>query len=262
MSYFKVSIIGSGNVAGHLANALENAGHFVNEVYSRTRSHGEALVSKLYDTSYKEDLDFSESTSDIFIIAVSDSAIKEVAEAIIVPENAILVHTSGTRSLEDLNQYYTENTGVFYPLQTFSKIKKVDFGEIPICVEAKNKAALKGLKTLGKSLSKKVVEIDSQQRMILHIAAVFACNFTNHMFAISEEILRSKNMDFELLKPLIVETINKGLEIGPGAAQTGPAKRKDLETLDKHYDFLTNNDETLAEIYRIISQRILDKYEI
>jgi predicted short-subunit dehydrogenase-like oxidoreductase (DUF2520 family) len=254
-----VSIIGSGNVAWHLAPALDNAGYSVREVYSRNHKHAEALVGRLYQGDVKATLDFSTSNSSLYIIAVSDDAIQEIVQEIILPEDAILVHTSGSQPLSVLGYAATLNTGVFYPLQTFSKAKKVDFKEIPIFIESESEAVAKILNKAAKSISGKVKQISSEDRKALHVAAVFASNFTNHMLTLSKEILTKNKLDFEILKPLIVETINKSISIGPEVAQTGPAKRGDLEILDKHIDFLKDN-ETIAEIYRLISQHILDKY--
>jgi predicted short-subunit dehydrogenase-like oxidoreductase (DUF2520 family) len=154
----------------------------------------------------------------------------------------------------------TPNVGVFYPLQTFTKAKKIDFKEIPIFVESENSQVEKVLVKMGKAISKKVSKVSSEDRKALHIAAVFASNFTNHMLTIAEDILDQHKLEFELLKPLIVETVNKSLSIGPEKSQTGPAKRGDLEILDHHYEFL-KSDEHLAEMYKLISQHIVDRYD-
>jgi predicted short-subunit dehydrogenase-like oxidoreductase (DUF2520 family) len=254
-----VSFIGSGNLAWHLAPALDNAGYSVREVYSRNPRHAEALVGRLYQGDVKATLDFSTSNSSLFIIAVSDDAIRDIVQEIILPEDAILVHTSGSQPLSVLGYAATPDTGVFYPLQTFSKSKKVDFKDIPIFIESESDAVAKVLTKAAKAISGKVRQISSDDRKAMHVAAVFASNFTNHMLTLSKEILSKSKLDFDILKPLIVETINKSISIGPEAAQTGPAKRGDLEILDKHIEFLQDN-ETVAEIYRIISQHILDKY--
>ena len=254
-----VSIIGSGNVAWHLAPALDNAGYSVREVYSRNYKHAEALVGRLYQGDVKATLDFSSSNSTLFIIAVSDDAIHDIVTEIILPEDAILVHTSGSQPLSALGFAATLNTGVFYPLQTFSKSKKIDFKDVPIFIESESDSVAKILNKAANAISKKVKQISSEDRKALHVAAVFASNFTNHMLTVAKEILVKSKLDFEILKPLIVETINKSISIGPEAAQTGPAKRGDLEILDRHIEFL-KNDETLVEIYRLISQQIIDKY--
>lgn len=255
-----VSFIGSGNLAWHLAPALDNTDFAVREVYSRNKKNASALADKLYQAEVKTSLDFSNSPSVIFIIAASDDSIEEVAQEIILPENAILVHTSGSQPLSILGYAATQNTGVFYPLQTFSKNKKADFKEVPFFIESENPGTEKILITMAKAISKKVYKCTSSDRKALHVAAVFASNFTNHMLTIAKEILEKHKLDLDLLKPLIVETINKSLAIGPEEAQTGPASRGDVEILDHHFEFL-KRDRQLAEIYKLISQHILDKYQ-
>jgi len=255
-----ISFIGSGNLAWHLAPVLDNAGYTVREVYSRDVKNAKALVGKLYQAEVKHTLDFSDSTSSVFFICVSDDAIQEIVQKIILPENAILVHTSGSQSLSTLAFAATSKIGVFYPLQTFSKQKKVDFGEIPIFIESAEEEVSKQLQKIAKGISKKVEIINSSKRIALHIAAVFASNFTNHMLTVSKSIMEVSGLQYEWLKPLIAETISKSLAIGPEAAQTGPAKRGDLEILDKHLSLL-QNDEQIAELYKLISQHIIDTYE-
>jgi predicted short-subunit dehydrogenase-like oxidoreductase (DUF2520 family) len=256
-----VSFIGAGNVASHLAPAFDNTDFPVKEVWSRNIKHAEALVANLYHATAKASLDFSFSTSKIFIIAASDDAIPEIVQELVLPENAILVHTSGSQPLSVLGYAPTQNIGVLYPLQTFTKGKKIDLREVPFLIESESSETEKILTTMAKAITKKVVRTNSSQRKALHVAAVFASNFTNHMFTLAKEIVTEHKMDFELLKPLIVETINKSLAIGPEKAQTGPAKRGDLEILDNHFEFL-QGDEAVAEIYKIISQNILDRYDI
>lgn len=255
-----VSFIGSGNLAWHLAPALDNTDYSVKEVYSQNANHASALVERLYHAQVKSSLDFALSPSKIFIIAVSDDVITEVAQEIILPENAILLHTSGSQPLSVLSYAAASRVGVFYPLQTFTKNKKVEFKEIPFFIESEDPETEKVLVNMANAISKKVYKITPRERKALHVAAVFASNFTNHMLTISRDILLDNKLDFELLKPLIAETINKTLSLGPDEAQTGPAKRGDLEILDKHLEFL-QNDEAVAEIYKVISQHIVDRYD-
>lgn len=255
---FPISFIGAGNVAWHLAPALDNTEFSVREVYSRNTKTAAELVSKLYEATVKSSLDFSSSSSRIFILAVPDDAIESVAAEIILPDKGILVHISGSRPLSALG-YAANNTGVFYPLQTFTKAKKINFNEIPIFIESEDKETERTLLNMAKAISKRAQKISSAERKVLHIAAVFASNFTNHMLALSKDIMTNHKLDFDWLRPLIAETINKSMEIGPDKAQTGPARRGDLEILDSHVEFL-KNDEELSEIYRVISQHILDRY--
>jgi predicted short-subunit dehydrogenase-like oxidoreductase (DUF2520 family) len=255
-----VTFVGSGNLAWHLAPALDNTDFAVREVYSRNPKHAAALVDKLYQAQIISSLDFTASKSKIFIIASSDDSIQDIAEEITLPQNSILVHTSGSQPLSILGYASSLNIGVLYPLQTFTKNRKVEFKEVPFFIESENAATEKILMTMAKAISKRVYKISSEERKALHVAAVFASNFTNHMLTLAKDIASDNKIDFELLKPLIVETINKSLTIGPENAQTGPAKRGDLEILDKHMEFL-GKEETIAEIYKIISQDIVDRYD-
>jgi predicted short-subunit dehydrogenase-like oxidoreductase (DUF2520 family) len=254
-----ISFIGSGNLAWHLAPAFDNVGWVVKEVYSRNHRHAAQLTERLYQAEVKASLDFSTSDSSVFIIAVSDDNIREVVKEIILPEDAVLVHTSGSVELDALQFAATPNIGVFYPLQTFSKTKKVDFKQIPIFIESNTTGVEEILLTLGNAISQQVKRITSEERKALHVAAVFASNFTNHMLTLSEAVMQKNGLNSQWLSPLIIETINKVLQVGAPAAQTGPARRGDLETLEKHMTFL-NDDPRLAELYQLISQHIIDHY--
>ena len=257
--YLHVAIIGAGNLAWHLAPALDNCGYAVKEVYSRDRKKANALVKRLYQAVPAGDLDFSDSNCRLFIVCIPDDAIEEVVKEIVLPdEHAILIHTSGSIPIQALEYAATQHVGVFYPLQTFSKSRKANFSEIPVLIEASDLSTEEILIRIAKSISKIVKRVSSTNRKAIHVAAVFACNFTNHMITLSKAILDDEGLDFELLKPLITETINKSLQIGPGNAQTGPARREDFQTMDAHFDYL--EEPAVQEIYRIISQNILDRY--
>jgi predicted short-subunit dehydrogenase-like oxidoreductase (DUF2520 family) len=252
---YKITIIGSGNVAWHLAPALEEAGHSIQEVYSRDLAHAKKLVSKLYDAFPTDDLDFTESESQLFFIAVSDDSIEEVLEDLRIPDNAVIAHTSGTKSLKVFELLFFRKA-VFYPLQTFSKERKIAFNEIPLCLEADSDETKKIITEVAKSISPYVYFLDSEKRKVLHIAAVFACNFTNHLLAISKEILDQEDLDYGMLNPLISETINKALDLDPRVMQTGPAIRKDVKILQEHMKYL-QDDPDKKQIYRILSESIL-----
>jgi len=255
----EVSFIGSGNLAWHLAPALDNADFPVQEVYSRNPTHAALLVERLYQANVKASLDFSTSSSRIFIISSLDEAIEDIVQEIILPEDAILIHTSGSQPLTILGYAATQHLGVFYPLQTFSKDKKIEFKETPIFIESADPFTEKVLRAMGSALSGSVIPITSYDRKALHVAAVFASNFTNHMLLVAQDIMKENKLSYDWLKPLIAEMINKSLSIGPENAQTGPARRGDLEILDKHIEFLQENPGS-AELYKIISQHILDRY--
>jgi predicted short-subunit dehydrogenase-like oxidoreductase (DUF2520 family) len=253
-----ISFIGSGNLAWHLAPALDNLGFVVKEVFSARPKNAAALTERLYQAEVKTSLDFSDSPSDIFFIAVSDEAIGDIAKEIILPENATLVHTSGSQPLSLLQFSAAEHFGVFYPLQTFTKTRSIDFKNIPVFIEASDGDAEKKLIGIAKQLTTKYKKISSDERMALHVAAVFASNFPNHMLRIAKMLMEEKGLNFEWLKPVILETINKALSLGPEYSQTGPAVRGDLEILDHHMEYL-KSDEAVAKIYEIVSQDIIDK---
>jgi predicted short-subunit dehydrogenase-like oxidoreductase (DUF2520 family) len=257
-SRFFISIIGSGNLAWHLAPALENAGMVIKEVYSRNPNHAAALTERCYQAEVKATLDFSTSDSRLFVITVSDDAIQDIAREIILPDDAILVHTSGSKPLGDLQFSAAQNLGVLYPLQTFSRGVPVDFKEIPIFLESLDEDTAGVLMQVAKSISNQVHRIGSEERKALHIAAVFASNFPNHMLTISKDILQANSLEFQWVIPLVKETIRKALLVGPESSQTGPARRGDLEVMDSHMESLEN--EHIREIYKQVSQSILDKY--
>jgi predicted short-subunit dehydrogenase-like oxidoreductase (DUF2520 family) len=252
-----VSFIGSGNLAWHLAPALDNLGFVVKEVFSARQKNAAALTERLYQAEVKTSLDFSDSSSKIFIIAVSDEAIGDVAKDIVLPEGAILVHTSGSQPLSLLQFAAVEHTGVFYPLQTFTKSRPIDFKNVPFFIESSDDKTEKQLIAIAKGLTNKYQKITSEERKALHVAAVFASNFPNHLLRISKGLMEDNGLKFDWLKPIILETISKALAVGPEFAQTGPAVRGDLEILDQHIEFL-RKEKVAKKLYEIISQDIID----
>lgn len=254
-----VSFAGAGNLAWHLAPALDNAGYPVREVYSRNVKHAQKLVSRLYDGEVKTSLDFSTSPSQIFILAVADDAIEPVAREIILPDDAILVHSSGSQPLQKLAFAAAAGTGVFYPLQSFTKEVRVDFRQVPVFIESESEEVERELMKMAGAISRLVFKMDSEKRLALHLSAVIASNFTNYMLTLAHDMALEHNLKFDWLKPLIAETINKAFHVGPDRTQTGPAKRGDFETLDRHMQLL-QSDPKVAELYRMISQHIVDRY--
>ena len=265
----EISFIGAGNVAWHLAPALENAGHHINEVYSRQLQNARRLVSNLYDARTHSDLNFADSPSKLFILAVPDDALETVCSRLVLPENARLVHTAGSRSLDDLTRWmavYSDvpvHTGVFYALQTFTKEQSfMVFDEIPICIEATDKSVEDELVGIGQEISDTVYLITSDERQVLHMAAIFACNFTNHLLSIAHDLTTGDGLEFDLLRPLIRETMRKGLAAdNPADVQTGPARRNDLSTIDAHLTLLANQPR-IAEIYGVMSASIQRTYAL
>jgi predicted short-subunit dehydrogenase-like oxidoreductase (DUF2520 family) len=247
-----IILIGAGNAASHIGLALYNAGYKITQVYSRTKKSAAALAKKT-NAEAINDLKKLDLTASIYIIAVKDDAIAEVASQLKLKDK-IVVHTSGTASI-DVLQNVSKNYGVFYPLQTFSKNKAIDFRAVPICIEANNRSTASSLEYFAKSISSSVQKVNSDQRKIIHLAAVFACNFTNHMYAIAEDILVNNKLSLDVLKPLIEETANKIKSNSPLAMQTGPAIRGDKKTMDAHLKLLSGNKK-LKEIYKLMSESI------
>jgi predicted short-subunit dehydrogenase-like oxidoreductase (DUF2520 family) len=247
----KVVLLGAGNVAYHLThNLLNNDTIKLIQVYNRSIEKLEYLKTITSITNNLANL----KEADIYIICVSDDIIHEISTKINF-ENKLVVHTSGSVSIDELNS--NSNKGVFYLLQTFSKDRDIDFSEIPICIEAKSENDLDLLKTLAKSISKKVYEIDSTQRKSLHLSAVFVNNFVNHLYFIGNEICDQNNIPFEILHPIIQETTNKLKSLSPFEAQTGPAKRNDKKTIDKHKAMLPLSQQ---EIYKLLTKSIQETY--
>lgn len=244
----KVVILGSGNVAQHLIKVfLQTEEVSLVQVFARQPNQLTHLLPTAKIVSdYQKIIE-----ADVYIISVSDNAIAEVSFQLPF-ENRLVVHTSGSSDLSVLNN--KNRKGVFYPLQTFTKGKKVDFTPIPICLEAENEQDYQLLEQLGNSISKKVFNINSEQRKSLHVAAVFVCNFVNHLYQIGNEICEANQIPFEVLHPLIQETAQKILELTPKEAQTGPALRNDTQTIEKHLDFLSN--ENYKTIYQLLTQSI------
>jgi len=244
----RITLIGSGNVAQHLIKAFTKSELTeIVQVYARKKQTLASLVD--FDKIVSDFEDLKE--ADIYIIAVSDKAISEVAKQLPF-QNRVVVHTSGAASLDVLDA--KNRKGVFYPLQTFSKNKEIDFSTIPMCLEAENTFDFRLLESAAKSISNAVYPINSDQRKALHVAAVFVNNFTNHLYQIGQEICGEHQVPFDVLKPLIQETSEKIKTLNPVDAQTGPAKRHDITTIKAHLEYLTNENQ--KNIYKILTQSI------
>jgi len=247
-------ILGAGNIAWHLGHFLSKSGITVVQVYNRSREHGKKLAISL-KADFTDTADKLEKNAGIYFLAISDDAIKTVVKQLTISKDRLLVHTAGGVDMNVISGI-TENYGVFYPLQTFSKERHVDFTQIPLLVEANNTENLGRLKQLALTVSRHVYEMGSEDRMILHLAAVIASNFSNHLIACAENILKDRKLALEMLKPLMVETVAKAFAVTPGKAQTGPAVRGNFKLMEKHMAMLRSYPE-IKEIYRLISDNII-----
>jgi len=243
--------MGAGNVASHLSKALVSAGNKIKQVYSRTEESARKLAEEV-NSSFTTDIQSIDYEADLYIFSVSDNAIPELSKKINIKDKNV-VHTAGSVPLSVLEG--ARNHGVFYPLQTFSKSRDVNFKEIPICIEANNKEFNEKLAKLANKISNSVWQINSNQRKQLHLSAVFACNFVNHLYALAKELINDKEIDFEILHPLIKETALKALSMDPKLAQTGPAVRNDTESLKKHIELLSSYPE-IQGLYKHLSNSI------
>jgi predicted short-subunit dehydrogenase-like oxidoreductase (DUF2520 family) len=248
-------ILGAGNVASHLGICLKEHGISIKQVYNRSGSFGQLLAENL-GASFTDSPEKLEQDTDLYVAAVSDDAIGVVISQCRLNKEALLVHTAGAVDMNILNGK-TNYTGIFYPLQTFTKGKSVDFRQIPVFIEGINDVARNALKSLAAKISDQVFEASSEDRMYLHLAAVISSNFTNHLLTEAEKILKSRGYELNILKPLMLETIEKAFAISPANAQTGPAVRGNLKVIEKHLEILKDFP-GVREVYRNLSESIRD----
>jgi predicted short-subunit dehydrogenase-like oxidoreductase (DUF2520 family) len=245
----KISIIGTGNVAHHIGRALLKNNFHIDGIWGRSKVNAQRLAKDLNTISF-EALNQIPTSTDLIIICVSDSAIKEVIEN--TSKDVALAYTSGSIPLKDLPK--REKIGVFYPLQTFTKSREISFESIPFLIESENEQFAKSLMNCASQLSKTVRFTSSEERFQIHIAAVMVNNFTNHLYHLAEEHMKNHQLPFDILKPLILETAEKIKDITPFDAQTGPAKRNDLNVIESHLNELS---EETKEIYQMLSKSII-----
>jgi predicted short-subunit dehydrogenase-like oxidoreductase (DUF2520 family) len=254
---YRISFIGAGKVAGALCRQMYLSGCKIQKIISRTEKNGRTLAVSC-NAIWSPEFDFT-IPDDIIITAVSDDALKEVVSKINCPEKTLVTHTAGSLGM-DVFPAHLKHTGVFYPLQTFSNDRKIEFRDLPFFLEASDAFSSKILKDLTESIGGKAYFADSEHRRLLHVAAVFVCNFTNHMLTAGSQITAKSGFRFEVLGPLINETILKALETGPENSQTGPAYRFDKGTIKRHIDLLSFSPE-FQGVYKEVTKSIMKFYK-
>lgn len=250
---YNISFAGAGRVAGALCKELYSAGMKIGLIVSPSERNGKALAQSC-GASWSVKYQYPENT-DLIIVAVPDHAIQEVLNKIVCPHGTLVAHTAGSIGT-DVFPDKIQKSGVFYPLQTFSHERKISFKDLPFLIEASDKQSLEVLKHLAELLMSKVYYADSEKRRLIHLAAVFINNFTNHMLTLGFEIAEKAGSGYEILLPLLKETVSKAIETGPGKSQTGPAIRNDRNTIEKHLELLSFSPE-LMKVYDEITRSII-----
>lgn len=254
MTLRNIVFIGAGNLATNVALSLHDKGYRIVQVYSRTMLSAQTLADRLQAEAV-DDISAVVADADLYVISVKDSALQSVIEQLCDgSRKGLFVHTAGSIPM-NIFSGHAEHYGVFYPMQSFSKQRRVDFTEVPIFIESNDSESLKTIEALAKSLCKNVYAISSDARKHLHLAAVFACNFVNHCYELSAEVLSKYNIPFEVMLPLIDETARKVHEIAPKDAQTGPAVRYDENVINMQSGLLKPVPR-LQEIYNVMSKSI------
>lgn len=251
----QIVIIGAGNVATHFAHAFAAAGYVITQIYSRTIDSAHTLARQ-FGVGCTNSLSLLRTDADIYIFAISDDALFDIALDLKLKDK-ICFHTSGTVPIDVLSPV-TKNYGVIYVPQTFVKHIAMDYSRLPFCVEASDATTLDVLKAMATSISPTVYTLSGEQRRYLHLASVFANNFGNCINAMAQQIMDEHNLPFEIIHPLINETAKKIQYGNLWNLQTGPAKRGDIKTLEKHRHLLADNPKFL-EIYELLTEIIEDK---
>ena len=251
-----IYIIGSGKIAFSISMAFKKSNINILGIYSRNKNTGEKLAKKTNSKFFKK-IDIPKET-DLIIICVPDDEIKNVAKKI---KNTAIIHTSGCSDIKLLKKC-SNNYGVIWPIQTFLQNKKVNFKNVPICIEANNIIFYEKLKHLFSLISNEIIKVNFKQRKLIHLSAVFSCNFSNYLYSVSESLLSEEKLDFSILKSLIIETTNNAFKYKPEKNQTGPAKRKDFGTIKKHLDLLSlKQKKEYFDIYNLITNNIIKNHE-
>lgn len=255
-----IALIGAGNLATNLAKAIYRKGFRIVQIYSQTEESAKLLANKV-EADYTTNLDEVVTTAKLYVVALKDAVLAELLPRIVVNKpDALFVHTAGSLPMNIFEGLATRY-GVFYPMQTFSKQREADFKDIPIFLEANSEENLTFLKAIASTLSPNVHVATSEQRKSLHLAAVFICNFTNHMYVLAADLLQKNDLPFEVMLPLIDETARKVHEIKPIDAQTGPAMRYDENVINNHLSML-ESDPALHDIYKLLSKSIHEHHQL
>lgn len=251
----KITIIGFGNVGFHLTKALLNNGFKIHQIFNRNlnKANEFASTNQINLINNVKDLDYS---ADIYIFCLKDDVIEELLTELNFTDQ-LLLHTAGSIN-QNIFEDFSTNYGVLYPVQTFNRNIELNFDEIPLCIESNNLETLHNIKKIAESISNNVQQISSEERKNIHIAAVFANNYVNAMYAIAQEILEQKDIDFNVLRPLILETAKKVQSNTPIEVQTGPAIRKDSSTITNHIESLS--DKHLKYLYETIAKYIQERH--
>jgi predicted short-subunit dehydrogenase-like oxidoreductase (DUF2520 family) len=253
----KTIIVGAGKLAWHLGPALKNAGFRIIQVYSRTLSSSAAFGLHL-DVPWTTDVNMLKEDAELVIFCITDKALEGLLTQILL-NDVFMIHTAGSLP-SNVFENWTSDFGVLYPLMTFTKTRSIDFRTVPVCIEANNQENEDRLKNIAEKISDNVSVVNFENRKILHMAAIFACNFTNHMYRFAYDILALQEFDFGILKPLIIETAKKVLEMSPHEAQTGPASRHDKNILTVHQLMLQDQPEW-QKIYTFVSESIYQHFQ-
>ncbi len=253
-AHMKVILLGAGNLATNLGKALLAAGHDIIQVYSRTIESASALAT-IAGGAPVVDISQVRDDADLYIFSVKDSVLADLIPRLCKgKETKVFIHTAGSVPMS-VFQGMALHYGVFYPMQSFSKTREVDFSEIPCFIEANDDYTYRLIDDLAHSLSKRVYSLSSDDRKYLHLAAVFACNFVNHCYAVSHNLLEKHNIPFDVMLPLIDETARKVHQLSPAEAQTGPAVRYDANII-RSQSMLLKDNPLLKDIYERMSMSI------
>lgn len=257
MEISNIVLIGAGNLATNLAISLKNHGFNILQIYSRTTESARKLANRI-GCDFTVSIETLNNDADMYIVSVVDNALPDLISHI--PDkykHAVFCHTAGSISIDVFSAHHFDKYGVLYPMQTFNKERIVDFENIPFFIESINEESDNALNQVAQTLSNRVYSVSTDARKILHIAAVFACNFSNHMYNISEYLLNKYNIPFDVMLPLIDETSAKIHYMSPKQAQTGPAARRDYKVIKEHI-YILEKEKSIMDIYKLISDDIIN----